>query len=286
MRIFFGCRYGLGDILSGYFCPTNNHQPNRRAELLMRLRNACLAGACSSAFVVTNLPFWEFLDFPLRVKPRECFDVPLPANGWYRDELAGHRNLLRPPIQLFDFSPGKPIRLPTRKPIWPVPQDFILFTDGAGAADRALEDKRIIDWLRSYLPVVRIGSSGAHYCLPMGPRGSTAADVDLCDQTDLTEVFWLAKAARVIVAPFTYLRTMSSLWGTPVIELAQSDRVKRGTLLRTAREYAGGQYGMSAGETNFWYTWNQGGAPPIEARRCLELVLRIAEKPKREWALH
>lgn len=275
MKIFFGCRHGLGDILSNHFCPINNKQPNPLARLLMRLRNACRHGACSSAFVVTDLPFWEFLDFPLRVKTPTCFDESLPNNGWNRQELLGHRNLLQPPSRLLDFAPDPPVSLPMRTPIWPLPQEFILFSDGAGAADRALDDVQIIDWLQTYLPVVRIGISTGHYQLPMGRRSSTSAHLDLADRTDLTEIFWLAKAARLIVSPFTYLRTMSSLAGTPVIELAQTDRVKPTTLSRTEREYAEGQYGMRAGELNFWFRWNKGKPASSEVCRSVETILSL-----------
>lgn len=273
MKIFFACRYGLGDILSNYFCPINSKRPNPQARLLMRLRNACREAACSSAFVVSQFAFWEFLDFPLRVKTPACFDEPLPNNGWCRRELAGHRNLLQPPAALLDFAADPPVALPMRKPIWDLPADFILFSDGAGVAERALNDKQIVDWLQSYLPVVRVGCSAGDYQLPMGSRGSTAAQLDLIDRTDLTEIFWLAKAARLIVSPLTYLRTMSSLAGTPVIELAQNDRIKPTTVSRTEREYAEGQYGMRAGELNFCFRWNRGHRPPLEACRCLEMLL-------------
>lgn len=279
MKIFFSCRYGLGDILSIYFCAINNKQPNPQARLLMRLRNACRQGACSSAFVVTHFTFWEFLDFPLRVIPPACFDEPLPHNGWCRQELAGHRNLFQPPPGLLDFAPGPPVALPMRRPIWTLPPEFILFSDGAGAADRALDDHAIIEWLQSYLPVVRIGNSDGYYQLPMGHRGSTRAHLDLTNRTDLTEVFWLARNARLIVSPLTYLRTMSSLTGTAVIELAQDDRVKPGTLSRTEREYAEGQYGMQSGEMNFWYLWNRSTPAPSQACRQLETILSTKPRP-------
>lgn len=280
MKIFFGCRYGLGDILSNYFSPITNKRPNPLAHLLMRLRNACRAGACSSAFVVSTFAFWEFLDFPLRVKTPKCFDDPLPKNGQRRSELEGHRNLFHPPARLLDFAADPAVELPMRQPIWKLPPEFILFSDGAGAGDRALEDKAIIDWLQSYLPVVRIGSSAGHYQLPMGHRGSTPAAVDLTDRTDLTEIFWLAKATRLIVSPLTYLRTMSSLAGTPVIELAQTGRVKPQALSRTAHEYAQGQYGMRE-DMNFWYTWTKGTAPPSTASRTIETILCASKNSSR-----
>jgi hypothetical protein len=272
MRVFFGCRYGLGDILSAYFCPINYGKLNRRAELLMRLRNACLSGDCNSAFVVSSFTFWEFLDFPLRLQRGEYFDPPLPHNGSDLREVAGHHNLLWPPKELFDFAPRPRLGLPTRRPIWLVPNEYILFSDGAGAADRSLKDPRIVDWLQRFLPVVRIGSSDRHYQLPMGPRSSTSADMDLCNRTDLTEVFWLAKHARVIVSPFTYLRTMSSLVGTPVIELAEAGRVSANTLARTEKEYRGREYGMR-NDLNFWYVWADGAAPVAAERLIGQLCM-------------
>lgn len=272
MKIFFGCRYGLGDILSTYLSPINHKRPNPAARLLMRLRNACQAGACTSAFVISTFAFWEFLDFPLRLKAAACFDDPLPNKGWRRTELEGHRNLFQPPARLLAFAANPPVRLPMRKPIWNVPPEFILFSDGAGAVDRALDDPAIVDWLQSYLPVVRVGSSAGHYHLPMGRRGSAGAALDLTNRTDLTEIFWLAKAARLIVSPLTYLRTMSSLVGTPVIELAQANRIKPQTLSRTAREYAEGQYGMRD-DMNSWYTWTRGKSPIPAASRTIETIL-------------
>jgi hypothetical protein len=272
MKIFFSCRFGLGDILACYLSPTNYRRPNLRARWLMRLRNACRAGACTSAFAVCRFDFWAAMDFGVRVRSPASFQPPLAGNGWGLDELDGHRNLLtNPPEALMDFPADEPVPLPMRRPWAVVPDNYILFSDGAGAADRALDDPRIVEWLARYMPVVRVGLGAGSGDLPMGPPGATAAQLDLANATDLTEVFWLARHARLIVAPCTYLRTMAALVGTPVVELLQVARAEAETVSRTVTEYCGYEYGMSPGRRNFWCFW--GGAPSAEAARLAEVLL-------------
>jgi len=272
MRIFFSCRFGLGDILAGYLSPTNYRRPNLRAQWLMRLRNACRAGACTSAFAVCRFKFWEELDFPVRVRPPASFEPGVADNGWDLDELDGHRNLLRnPPKQLLDFPADPPVPLPLRRPWVAMPRDYILFSDGASATDRGLDDLRIVEWLARYLPVVRVGQSAPCCTLPMGPPGATAAHLDLTNATDLTEVFWLACNARLIVAPCTYFRTMAALVGTPVIEVLQTGRAETKTVSRTITEYCGFEYGMRPGVKNFWCFWD--GRPSDELRSRVQSLL-------------
>jgi hypothetical protein len=268
MKVFIPCRNTLGDVLSGYFCLINHGRHNLKTELLRRLRNACRDGACTSVFAVSPFDFWEALDFPVKSRPAMSFDVPLPENGWNRDELDGHINLLRSPQELLAFPADPPVTLPTRQPHVELPSSFILFSDGAGTIDRGLVDRRIIDWLQLHLPVVRIGSSTRHYQLPMGPARSTAAAMDLTDRTTLCEVFWLAARARLIVSPCTYLRTMSALFGAPVLELLEVGRAPQTTISRTIKEYCGLEYGMRPGEKNLWCFWD--GRPSAEARQYVE----------------
>lgn len=276
MKIFVPCRHTLGDVLSGYFCPINYGRPNLKAQLLARLRNARRAGACTSAFVVSRFGFWKALDFPLDVRSNDSFGIPLPENGWERDELEGHVNILRSPPALLEFAAEPHVVLPMREPTVVLPEHYILFSDGAGTDDRGLADRNIVAWLQSYLPVVRIGNSTRHYKLPMGPQGSTVASVDIADSTELTEVFWLAKHARMIVSPCTYLRTMSLLAGTPVLELLQCSRAEQKTISRTIKEYCGREYGMRPGEKNFWCFWD--GKPSAEAQRHVQNLLQ-SHKP-------
>jgi hypothetical protein len=169
------------------------------------------------------------------------------------------------------FPAEPPVMLPTHQPQAALPEQYILFSDGAGTDDRGLADRRIVDWLQSYVPVVRIGNSQGRYRLPMGPQGETAAAVDLTDRTELTEVFWLARNARLIVSPCTYLRTMSALVGTPVLELLQAGRAPQKTTSRTIKEYSGLEYGMKPGEKNLWCFWD--GRPSQEALRYAQRFL-------------
>lgn len=279
MKVFVPCRHPLGDVLSAYFCPVNYGMPNPKAHLFARLRNACRAGACTSAFVVSDFSFWSALDFRIEMRPAGTFEQPMAENGWILDQLDGHANLLRqPPKELLRFPSDPAVELPVRTPVAPVPERYILFSDGAGKEDRWLLDPAIVGWLRSYLPVVRIGSSGRHWRLPMGARGATSADLDLCDAAELVEVFWLARHARLIVSPCTYLRTMSAIFGTPVLELAQADSVEASTVTRTVREYAGLEYGMRPGTKNAWCFWN--GRPSPEANEQVQRLLATAAAPQ------
>src|SRR5215469_8472141 len=95
MKIFVPCRHTLGDVLSGYFCAINYGKPNHKAQLLARLRNACRSGACESAIVISHFEFWQALDFPLTLRSGKSFVTALPENGWDRDQIEGHSNLLR-----------------------------------------------------------------------------------------------------------------------------------------------------------------------------------------------
>jgi hypothetical protein len=234
----------------------------------MRLRNACRAGSCESAFAVSDFRFWERLDFPLRVHSPAIFDVALPQRGYGRVSLAGHRNLLHPPRELLTFPAEPRLELPVRSPITTIPGKYILFSDGAGSEDRALTDMGIVDWLRRFLPVIRIGSSAKYFKLPMGERGGTRADLDLVNRTDLTEVFWLAKHATAIVSSCTFLRTMSSLMGTPVVELLQANRARPSTFSRTLNEYARQEFGITR-KLNRWFVWD-GESIPAEAASFIE----------------
>jgi hypothetical protein len=167
-----------------------------------------------------------------------------------------------------DFPAEPRLELPLRAPIWTIPGSYILFSDGAGSEDRALTDTQIVDWLRRFLPVIRIGSSAKYFKLPMGERGGTQADLDLVNRTDLTEVFWLAKHATVIVSPCTFLRTMSSLTGTPVVEFLQANRARPSTFTRTLNEYARQEFGMTH-ELNRWFVWD-GESIPAEAASFID----------------
>jgi|SRR5579859_2922759 len=277
MAYFVPCRHTLGDVLAGYFCPVNYGRPNPKAQLLARLRHACLAGACPPPLVISGYGFWDYVDFALLRCEHQCLGPGYGDNGWTRDTVQGRRNLLYAAGQLSEFPAEPAVQLPQRAPEVSPPGQYILFTDGAGSKDRGLSDRRIIDWLQRYLPVVRIGSRQGAWTLPMGARGATPAMLDLSDRTELTQVFWLARRARLIVSPCSYLRTMSALVGTPVLELLQADSAAEATVRRTIKEYCGLEYGMQPGERNLWCLW--GGAPSAEAMAQIERLLASAPTP-------
>ena len=174
-----------------------------------------------------------------------------------------HRNVFTNPPEAFDRLDGSQrIECPTRAPPFDLPDDFLLFSDGASAADRVLTDPAIYGFLREAtgLPIVKVG---ARYDV-------VPADINLCDKLDIVETMFLAKHARIVVSALTMLRTVSAMFGTPVIEL--TERPLAETVRRTRWEYEGGLYGMRP-SLNRWFRW------PVERPRIRQALLEMGGSP-------
>jgi len=164
--------------------------------------------------------------------------------------VQGHRNVItNPPAWFADLSDFPPLPLPTRKPCFQgIPENYILFSDGAGAGDRILTDPELLYEIKKVtaLPVIRIGQDSAR----SGTAWMPGADLDLSNRLHISETFWLA-ANSSVVAALSLWRIVSSLFGKHVIGLGQDDRLSQETIARTKTEYEGRFCGMTP--QNRWY---------------------------------
>jgi hypothetical protein len=183
------------------------------------------------------------------VSDRDC-DNRMP------DAVRWHQNVYtNPPAAFGELDESHRVDCPTRAPAIAVPDDFILFSDGASAPDRMLTDRGIYYFLKdtTALPIVKVGRG--HDVVP--------ADINLCNKLNIVETLYLAKRARIVVSALTMLRTSAGLFGTPVVELVEHPLPE--TLRRTRWEYEGGLYGMTP-SLNRWYQW------PSERRHVFEAI--------------
>jgi hypothetical protein len=136
------------------------------------------------------------------------------------------------------------VACPTQAPGHDIPAEFVLFSDAAYARDRLLIDPDIYQYLRDItsLPIVKVGRG--HDAVP--------SDINLSNRLSIAETLFLAERATIVVSALTMLRTFSSLFGKPVIELAEHPSPE--TVRRTRREYKEGLYGMQP-SLNSWYLW-------------------------------
>jgi len=191
------------------------------------------------------------------------------SNNEMPDIVQGHRNVItNPPAWFADVPDFPPLPLPTRKPCFQgIPENYILFSDGAGAGDRILTDPELLCEIKNVtaLPVIRIGQDSARSGMGWIP----GADLDLSNRLHISEAFWLAANCSVVVAALSLWRVVSSLLGKHVIELGQDDRLSKDTIARTKAEYEGRSYGMTP-QMNRWFRW------PSEKDAALELISRLA----------
>jgi len=262
MKILIPARHGLGDVLAAYFI----HERGR--IILARVRAGLATGEITSAMVVYE--DWYnpsignlFRALPFDLLVRATTDLPEVADqdidNRMPQALRWHRNVYTNAPAAFDRLEVAPlVECPIRPPRVELPEDFLLFSDGASATDRVLSDHRIYDFLREVtgLPIVKVGAK--HNVVP--------ADVNLCNKLDIVETLYLAKRARIVVSAITMLRTASGLFGTPVIELTESKSSE--TLRRTRWEYDRGLYGMQPG-LNRWFCW------PIDRPRIQQALQEL-----------
>jgi hypothetical protein len=247
-------RYGVGDIISSLFLETNYGERNPTALLLPRLQEALRIGFLSEAAVVmesytsTAQQIFEALPFPLRV-----------VNSREMLEGTWHELLREAPPGFSELNVEGPLAFPTRQPkvfSTSTPGDFCLFCDMASELGRCNANHLQYHLIKgcTRLPILKVGSMRDwHSEIP--PRADLGLigddDMDLYRQTTLPETAWLAQRARVIVSAITFMRCFPSLFGVPVIEICEDDRISQGTLNRTTREYAGKEYGLNA--LNKWF---------------------------------
>jgi hypothetical protein len=259
MRILLPARHGLGDVLAGYFIA------ERGRLVLARVRAGLESGQIGSAMVVYEHHYnpstgdlFRALPFDLKVlRTTELAEVvDTDSDNRMPTAVRWHQNVFtNPPAGFGDLDASTEVACPARPPSWEVPNEFLLFSDGASAPDRCLTDHTIYSFLRDVtgLPIVKVGRG--HDVVP--------ADINLCGRLNIVETLFLAKRARVVVSGLTMLRTCSALFGTPVIELAEHPTSD--TLRRTRWEYDAGFYGMTP-RLNQWFLWPSQTA---EARRAL-----------------
>jgi hypothetical protein len=248
MKILIPARHGLGDVLAAYFIQ------DRGRTILAKVRAGLATGEISSAMVVFEAWYnastgnlFRALPFDLLVRSTaELTEVAdHDIDNRMPQAVRWHQNIYtNAPAQFDLIDAPQVVECPIRPPKIELPEDFILFSDGASAPDRLLNDHRIYDFLRDVtgLPIVKVGAK--HNVVP--------ADVNLCDKLDIVETLFLAKRAKLVVSALTMLRTASGLFGTPVIELTESKVAE--TLRRTRWEYESGLYGMRPG-LNRWFRW-------------------------------
>ncbi len=248
MRLLIPARHGLGDVLAAYFIA------ERGRVILARVRTGLATRQIASAMLVYEDSYnpstgdlFRALPFDLMVV--KTSDLPEIANedvdNRMPESVRWHQNVYTNPPSGFDEIDGSHwVDCPTQRPPYEIPDDFVLFSDGASAADRLLTDPAIYTFLHDVtgLPVVKIGRG--HDIVP--------ADVNLCNKLNIVETLYLAKRARLVVSGLTMLRTFSGLFGTPVVELAE--RPLPETVRRTRWEYEGGLYGMKP-SLNRWFRW-------------------------------
>src|ERR1019366_313042 len=248
MKILIPARHGLGDVLAGYFIA------ERGRKILAEVSGGLEAGQIASAMVVYEDSYspstgdlFRALPFDLIVK--KTADLPevldQDCDNRMPDAVRWHQNVYTNPPNAFDELDGSRwVDCPTRPPSVEIPRDFLLFSDGASAADRILADRAIYSFLRDVtgLPIVKVGQG----------YDTVPADVNLCNKLNILETLFLGQRARIVVSALTMFRTFSALFGTPVIELAEQPSAE--TVRRTQWEYAGGLYGMSR-SLNRWFRW-------------------------------
>jgi hypothetical protein len=248
VKVLIPARHGLGDVLHGYFIGSSGRR------ILARVRAGLEKGQIASAMVVYE-EFYNpsvgdlFRALPLDLTVKTTADLweILDQDGDNRmpDVVRWHQNIYtNPPVFFEGLDDSVPLDCPITEPSMPIPGDFVLLADGARQPDRLLTDPAIYDFLREVtkLPIVKIGRG--HDAVP--------ADVNLCNKLSITEALFVASRARVAVSALTMVRTFSSLFGIPVIELAE--RPSPETLHRTQEEYLRWQYGMQPA-LNKWFLW-------------------------------
>jgi len=262
VRVFIPTRHGLGDSLAAYFSPINYGHENLIATRLKQLIRGRTKGLVTDIVAIyeahhttSAAQLWPWLGImPKATKAYNGSDGVLEADvdNRFPPIVHGYRNLLTnlPPWwerELGDITGA--VELPeNRPPFKELPEDFILVSDCSGAADRTL-DIDLAQELERYYPVIRFGQS--HGRSSGGNIGNCV--INWVNSLDLTEVFWLAKRAKLIVSAVSMSRCFASLFGTPVIEILQQGRALRSTYERTAVEYQQKRYGISP-ERNFYYS--------------------------------
>jgi hypothetical protein len=262
MRVLIPARHGLGDVLAGYFIA------ERGRSILAKVRSGLATGQIASAMVVYEDSYNPstgdlFRALPFDLMVRKTSDLPEIANQDTDNRMPAavrwHQNVYtNPPAAFADLDGSQWVECPTRTAPFEVPDDFVLFSDGASSADRSLTDCAIYPFLRDVmgLPVVKVGHG--HDIVP--------ADINLCNKLNIVETLYLGKRARIVVSGLTMLRTFSALFGTPVIELAEQPSAE--TIRRTRWEYAGGLYGMKD-SLNRWFRW------PADRERISAAMLQL-----------
>lgn len=246
--VLLPARHGLGDVLSGYFILRSGR------EALAKTAAGLAGGIIRSAMVVYEHHYSPsvgdlFRSLHMNLHVFATCELPevteLDADNRMPPAVRWHQNVFtNPPAAFSSIEVDSFVECPVSKPASEVPSDFVLFSDAAGSPDRVLTDSSITSFVRGVLglPIVKVGSRGH----------GVPADIDLCGRTTIAQTLYLAKHARLIVAPLTMFRTCSSLFGTPVIELAEHASPQ--TIARTEIEYEEGQYGITAAR-NRWSRW-------------------------------
>lgn len=268
MKIFLPARHGLGDVLHRYFIDLEGRR------ILARVRAGLADGRVSSAMIIYehfyNPSTGDLLrSIPLNIAVKRTGELPEvklgDSDNRMPETVCGHQNVFTScPPEFEQLDGSEVVDCPTRIPVMEIPSDFILFSDGAKANDRRLTDMGIYSFLRETtgLPVLKVGRG--HDVVP--------ADINLCERLHITETLYLASRARLVVSGLTMFRTCSSLFGTPVIELAEHPTPR--TLDRTDREYRTGSYGMSA-DLNQWFRW------PAEQEKVRDAILAMGRLVRR-----
>jgi hypothetical protein len=264
MKVLLPARHGLGDVLNGYFIAEAGR------TILARVRAGLETGQIASAMVVYEHSYnpstgdlFRALPFDLLVK--KTSDLPEVADqdrdNRMPDSVRWHQNVYtNPPPPFAELDGSRLVDCPIRRPAVEIPDEFVLFSDGASAPDRTLTDHTIYSFLKDALalPIVKVGKG--HDIVP--------ADINLCNSLSIVETLYLAKQARIVVSALTMLRTSSGLFGTPVVELAE--RPSAETLRRTQWEYEGRLYGMSP-SLNKWFRW------PAERHQIRDAIRALSE---------
>ena len=247
-KVLIPARHGLGDVLCGYFID------ERGRTILARVRTGLEQGSITSAIVVYEHEYSSsvgdlFRALPFELSVKKTSELPEVNDGdsdnRMPEAVRWHQNVYTNPPKKFEQLDGSRwIDCPTRPPAVELPNAFVLFSDAARASDRVLTDPTIYRFLReaTRLPIVKIGQG--HDVVP--------ADINLCSKLSVVEALFVASRATIVVSALTMLRTFSSLFGVPVLELAE--RASPETVRRTQWEYDAGLYGMKP-SLNQWFFW-------------------------------
>ena len=260
MKIFIPARHGLGDMINLYFIhPATRHllkaieclyTKGTLTEVLL-LHEEFISPPESVESIFGNLPF------PVSIVSTHkahdlCPEVEISAgNNSFPEQIDDYINILCLHKYLpLDGYPGY-IPIPI-KSVEKIPEDFILFAPLAGLKERCLTDGRIMETIKrlTNLPVIITGmqTKRNEFC-----ESGMLGDYNMIGSLSLRETFYIASKAKVIIAGLSLMRTCSSLFNVPVIELYEGN--DETVIKRTNAEYQRGFYGMKP-DKNFCYLWD------------------------------